>query len=71
PIAELRKLNPGHIADIDDSIHASGRAESDIGFLPLRAKYHDQAVLVGRIDGKVLAVLPIKPWSPATFVQPQ
>jgi hypothetical protein len=71
PIAELKKLNPGHIAEIDGSIHASGLAESNVGFLPLRAKYHDETVLVGKNDGKVLAVLPIKPWQPTTFVQPK
>lgn len=38
PIAELRKLNPDRAADIDNAVHASGRTESDIGFLPLRAK---------------------------------
>jgi hypothetical protein len=68
PIAELKKLNPGYIAEIDDSIHASGVAESDAGFLPLRAKYRDETVLVGKSDGKVLAVLPIKPWTPVKFV---
>lgn len=62
PVAELKKLNPGHSADIENSVLTSGRAESDVGFLPLRAKYHDQAVLVGRSDGKVLAVLRMRPW---------
>lgn len=71
PVAELKKLNPGHIAEIEDTIRASGMAEPDVGFLPLRAKYHDETVLVGKNDGKVLAVLPIKPWQPTTFVQPK
>ncbi len=62
PIAELKKLNPGHIADIDDSIHASGVAESEVGYLPLRAKFHDQAVLVEKNDGKVLAQVDVNPW---------
>jgi len=46
-------------------IRTSGRAESDVGFLPLRAKFHDQAVLLGRSDGKILALLEVNPW-PAT-----
>lgn len=61
PLAELKKLNPYHTADIENSIRASGRVESDIGFLPLRAKYHDQVVLVGRSDGKILALLEVNP----------
>lgn len=69
PLAELRKLNPDRTADIDKAIHASGRAESDIGFVPLRAKHQDQAVLVGKSDGRVLALLPIHPWSPSTLVR--
>lgn len=60
-ITELKKLNPGSIAEIEQSIHASGRAESDVGFLPLLAKYHDQAVLVGKSDGKILALLEVNP----------
>lgn len=66
-VAELKKLNPARIAEIDNSVHASGRIESDVGFLPLRAKYQDQAVLVGKSDGKVLALLPMHPWPSSTI----
>lgn len=62
PVAELRKQNPERTADIDKAMLASGRPESDIGFVPLRAKHHDRAVLVGKSDGKVLAMLEINPW---------
>jgi hypothetical protein len=63
PMAELEKLNPERSTDIENLIHASGRAGSDVGFLPLRAKYHDQAVLVGKSDGKILALLEVNPWT--------
>jgi hypothetical protein len=62
PMAELRKLNPDRTADIDDAIHKSGRSETDLGYSPMRAKYQDQAVLVGKSDGQVLAVLRMRPW---------
>jgi hypothetical protein len=62
PIAELKQLNPGLIANIDNALHASGRVESDVGFVPLRAKFQDQAVLLGKSDGKVLALLEVNPW---------
>lgn len=68
PVTELKKLNPDRTADIDNSIRASGRAESDVGFLPLRAKYQDQVVLVGKSDGRVLALLPLNPLPPAASV---
>lgn len=62
PVAELEQLNPERRADIESLIHASGRAESDLGYLPLRAKYRDQAVLVGKNDGKILGLLEVNPW---------
>ena len=62
PLAELRKLNASRISDIDKAVHKSGRTEAEVGYLPLRAKYHNQAILVGKSDGKVLAVLPLEPW---------
>jgi hypothetical protein len=62
PIAELKQLNPGLVAEIDRSEQSSGRKESDIGFVPLRAKYQDQAVLLGKSDGKVLGLLKVNPW---------
>ena len=62
PIAQLRKLNPEHTADIDRAIRNSGRAEIDLGYIPLRAKYLDLAVLVGKNDGEVLTLLKLRPW---------
>lgn len=37
PISELKKLNPGQDGEIDNAVHTSGRAEAELGFLPLRA----------------------------------
>ena len=60
-MADLKKLNPGDSAQIDGTIRNSGRPEIDVGYLPLRAKYQNQAILVGKSDGEVLAVLPLQP----------
>ncbi len=70
PVAELKKLNPAQAAAIDDAIRASGRSESEVGFLPLRAKYHDESVLVEKSDGRILQLLRIKPWV-RTILVPQ
>lgn len=70
-IAELKKQNPGRSADIDDSVRAIGRAESDVGFLPLRAKYRDETVLVGKSDGRILSLLRMQPWQPSVLVPQQ
>ncbi len=67
PIAELIQQNPGLAAKIDRSVQASGRPASDIGYVPLRAKYQDQAVLLGKDDGKVLALLDVDPWPASTM----
>jgi hypothetical protein len=62
PIAALKQLNPDRIAEIDKLVRESGRAEVDLGYVPLRAKYQNQAVIVSRSGGKVLEVLPLRPW---------
>jgi hypothetical protein len=62
PISQLRKLNPGRNAEIDDALGHSGRTEAELGYLPLRAKYQDQAVMVALSDGHVMKVLPMRPW---------
>jgi hypothetical protein len=62
PIAQLKKLNPDRNKVINDAVGRSGRTEDELGYVPLRAKYHDQAVLVGLSDGRVITVLPVNPW---------
>jgi hypothetical protein len=62
PIAELRKLNPNRIAEIDQAIKQGGWVESDIGFVPLRSKFEEMAVVVSKRDGRRLKVLPMAPW---------
>ena len=61
-LAELKKLNMDRTPEIDNALRNSGRTEAEVGYLPLRAKYQNQAILVGKNDGKVLAVLPLQPW---------
>ena len=67
PIAELKQLNPQRGADIDKLIRESGHAESDVAYLPLRAKYHDQAVLVEKNSGKIFGQMDVNPWPPSAL----
>jgi hypothetical protein len=62
PLSELKNLNPGRSDEIEKLIRASDRGDTDVGYLPMRAKFHDQAVLVGKSDGKILAQLDVNPW---------
>lgn len=62
PISRLRALNPGRSAEVDAAVAATGRSESGLRYLPLRAPARDGAVLVSFPDGEILSVLPISPW---------
>lgn len=62
PLAELKKINPSDPDKIDAAINASGRNEADLSYLPMRAKYRDLAVLVGKSDGKIIGLLKLRPW---------
>lgn len=62
PIAELKKLNPDRVAEIENALNATGQTEANLGFLPLRAKYEDIAVIVGKSGGEVITTLPMRPW---------
>lgn len=61
-IAELKKLNPNRTAEIDNAVRSSGQTEAELGFVPLRAKYQDQVVVLKKKDGKVLEMLQMHPW---------
>ncbi len=63
PIAELRKLNPDRGPGIDRAIAKTGRGESEIRFLPLRAGKRDLAVLIDGANGAVLSLVDLKPWN--------
>lgn len=56
-LTELKKTNPEQASELDEVAHESGRAEKDIGYLPLRAKAKDLTVLIGKPDGEILAIL--------------
>jgi hypothetical protein len=63
PLARLRELNPGEGAKIDSLIARTGKAESSIGFVPLRAGKVDLAVLVDTSNGDVLRYASLRPWA--------
>jgi hypothetical protein len=41
---------------------ASGRAEDTIGFLPMKARNKDMAVVVDRKTGDIVGIVPVNPW---------
>jgi len=62
PIADLKKLNPEHVLEIDEAVRNSGQSEADLGYFPLKASEKDLAVLVRKNDGHVLKMLTMRPW---------
>jgi hypothetical protein len=61
PLSTLRRYNSGHAAEIDNFVRQSGLNEADLGFLPLRAKRGERAVIVKR-NGDILGTLNLSPW---------
>ncbi|MEI6547065.1 MAG: TfpX/TfpZ family type IV pilin accessory protein [Burkholderiales bacterium] len=61
-LSKLRSLNPSSSNDIDAAVAASGLSESALRYFPMRGPAADGAVLVSQADGRVLKVLPLKPW---------
>jgi hypothetical protein len=62
PLGELAKRQPGDAATIRSFVAGSGRAEEAFGFVPMRARNRDMAVVVDIKTGDVAAILPVYPW---------
>lgn len=62
PLDVLRGLNPGDAARIDDLVRRHAARAGGIGFLPLRAKVKDLAVIVALDTAEVLEIADLKPW---------
>lgn len=61
-IGQLKRLNPDAATAIDSAVHATGKGEKDIGYLPLRARNEDLAVVVDRKTADILDYWRYKPW---------
>jgi hypothetical protein len=61
-LSELKKLNEGREAEIQKLIEHSGKAELELGFLPLRGMGSNMVVLLEKSNGNVLQVLDMKPF---------
>jgi hypothetical protein len=61
PMSKLRKLNPDSQAELDALVARSG-PEENLAFLPLRAGKRDMSVVVKKVDGAFVTLLPLRPW---------
>lgn len=62
PISRLKELNPDSRAAIDGAVQATGKKEEQLGFLPLRARNKDLAVVIDRATGDILDYWEYRPW---------
>jgi hypothetical protein len=62
PLAELAKRQPQDAPVIKSFVAASGRTEDAIGFLPMKARNRDMAVVVDRKTGDIVGIVPVNPW---------
>lgn len=62
PIAELKRLNPEVVADIDRWLRTRGHDDHTAVFQGLRARAQDMAVVMDAKTAKVIGVAPFRPW---------
>jgi hypothetical protein len=62
PLAGLAQRQPQEAAAIRSFVAASGRAEATMGFLPLKARNRDMAMVVDSTSGEIVGILPVYPW---------
>jgi hypothetical protein len=62
PIKRLADLNPGASAEIDRAVQATGKKEDEIGFVPLKARNKDLAVVIDKATGDILDYWAYRPW---------
>jgi hypothetical protein len=62
PLAELVRHQPQDAPVVRSFVAASGRAEDAMGYLPMKARNRDMAVVVDRKTGDVVGIVPVNPW---------
>ena len=62
PLAELVKRQPQDAPVIKSFVAGSGKAEDAVGFLPMKARNQDMAVVVDRKTGDIVGIVPVNPW---------
>jgi len=43
-------------------VAASGRTEDAVGYLPMKARNRDMAVVLDRKTGDIVGIVPVNPW---------
>lgn len=62
PIIALKQLNPGREREIEGWVTKNGKAETAVGFFPVRAVKQDFAAMIDGETGQLLDFASFKPW---------
>jgi hypothetical protein len=62
PLARLKDFNKDQLVRVDQLIAKYQAGKRDAGFLPLKGKAQDTAVIVDRASGDVLEMVSLRPW---------
>jgi hypothetical protein len=62
PLSSLRRLNPDKGILIEETVKAAGLQETDVAWLPMRAKREDMAVLLNVATGDIVSIIAVAPW---------
>ena len=62
PLSRLSRLGADESLLVRNFLDTSGRADASVGFLPVRARNKDFAMIVDRKTGEIVGSLPIDPW---------
>jgi hypothetical protein len=61
-LSQLARRGPDDAVLVRGYVDTSGRAEASVGFLPVRARNEDFAMIVDRKSGEIVGSLRINPW---------
>jgi hypothetical protein len=61
-LSELKLYNPYRVSELKRVITSQKWADSQVGYIPLRSKFGDIAIVVSRKSGETLGVLDMLPW---------
>ncbi len=62
PLSQLARQGAGGAALVSDYLAGAGRAEDSVGYIPVRARNEDFAMIVDRKTGAIVGSLRINPW---------
>jgi len=62
PLSELVNHQPQDAPVVKSFVAASGHAEDTVGYLPMRVRNRDMAVVVDRKTGDIVGIVPVNPW---------